>query len=194
MRRMAVARHQPGKQRLAAMRQAQALGAGKLRRRADDVIAIHKDRLWPCDPHICRSLSICSYKRLDALEAAQGGIDSDTQTLDDAASADGHCLKAGRAIGIEVLFENWDGQNIGEVAFVPLQYQGEIAGVLAHLAQFFAKLGEALDVFLQLAGLGIGDEHHAIGSLQYRDARLLIEYLAGHGIQLEANLEAMHAP
>src|SRR5690242_16429880 len=129
----------------------------------------------------------------DTFEAAQRGVDGDAQALDHATATDGDGLEAGRAEGVEVLLQDGNGKDVGQIALVPLHYQGKFAGVAAHTLELIGKLAEVLDVLLELAGLRVRHEDDAVGALQDGDARLLVEHLAGNRVELEAHLEAVDA-
>src|SRR5262249_42655354 len=117
----------------------------------------------------------------------------DTQALDDALAADGGSLEAGGPVDVEILFEDGDGQDIRKVALIPLHDEGEVAGVLAHAAELFVQLMEALQIFLEFACLSVRHKDDAVSAFKHRDASLLVEHLARDGIELKADLEAMDA-
>src|SRR5262249_19910485 len=102
-----------------------------------------------------RSCPVSAYSaiNLHPFEATEGGVDDDTQALDDALAADGGSLEAGGPVDVEILFEDGDGQDIRKVALIPLHDEGEVAGVLAHAAELFIQLMEALQIFLEFACL-----------------------------------------
>ncbi len=79
-----------------------------------------------------------------------------------------------------------------QVPLVPLYNQGEIGDILVHTPELLLEFVPALDILLQLAGLGIDNKNHAVSAFENRDTCLLVQYLAWDSIELEANLEAVN--
>src|SRR5579883_960680 len=130
---------------------------------------------------------------LNGIEAFQCRVNCNLERLDHATASDSDRFKAGDAIGVQILFKHRDGQDIFfEVAFVPLHDQRELCYIFAHAPQLLLQLVPAFQVFLELAGLGVGHENHAVGVSQHGDTCLLVEDLAGHSIELKADLIAVN--
>src|SRR5438876_413600 len=100
--------------------------------------------------------------------------------------------KTRKMVRIEVLFKYGDRQYILQISLVPLHNQGEIVDILIHAPELLLKFVPALDILLQLAGLGIDNEDHTVSAFEDRDASLLVQYLAWNSVELEANLEAVN--
>src|SRR5260221_7162059 len=130
--------------------------------------------------------------QLDALQAAQCGVNAYTQALDHTSPCDCNSLKARNMVRVEVLFKHRDGQGIMQVPLVPLYNQGEIGDILVHTPELLLEFVPALDILLQLACLGIDNKNHAVNAFENRDTCLLVQYLAWDSIELEANLEAVN--
>src|SRR5579859_3421798 len=140
----------------------------------------------------CITHPALSPENLNTFQAAQRGIDADFQTIDHTVARDSHRFKAWKAIRVEVVFKRRNGQRFLQVALVPLHNQGKIPNVLFHAPQLFLQFGPACPILLELAGLRIGYENHAIGPFEDGDARLLIQYLAGDRVELKADLKTVN--
>src|SRR5436190_20469158 len=99
----------------------------------------------------------------------------------------------GRSHGVEVSFEDFQGQRVAQVALVVLHYHREFEETLALLGQVAGQLLQRPHVLSQLVALRIGHEHHTVRTVQHRHPCALVKYLAGYGVQVEARLVAMHA-
>src|SRR5262249_33676971 len=63
---------------------------------------------------------------------------------------------------------------------------------LLHAPHVGLQLDQALEVLLQLLCAGVRDKNNAIGTVEHGDARSLIEHLARHGVEVKADMEALH--
>src|SRR5215470_18699861 len=97
---------------------------------------------------VCRTVPLMSgvdAYQLDALQAAQCGVNAYTQALDHTFPRDCNSLKARNVVRIEVLFKHGDGQDVLQVPFVPLYNQREIGDILVHTPELLLELVPALD-------------------------------------------------
>jgi hypothetical protein len=98
------------------------------------------------------------------------------------------------AVRVQAVFELLEREDVGEVALVVLEDDGELVEMNAYLRQVRAQIDHALDIGVLHGPLGVGDEDDAVHTLQDELAGGVVEDLARDGIELDAGLEASDDP
>ena len=101
-------------------------------------------------------------------------------------------LDGGPGVAIELLVHIGNGHGVGHITLVELQDQRKILNVEAVLLQVLGQIVERIDILLLQVRVGIGNEDHAIATLQDQLARGIIIDLTGHGIELKLRPHARH--
>ena len=113
-------------------------------------------------------------------ESLEGGEDSLTVAS--------YRLEMRRFPRVQRFLQFLDTVDIGKIAFVVLENDGDAREVDAMLFQVLLKVSEALDVFVHLSTFGVGDEHDPVGSLKNQFSRRVVIDLPGDGVDLELRL------
>jgi hypothetical protein len=95
---------------------------------------------------------------------------------------------------VEHRLELVERRGVGQVALVVLHDERELRQVVAVLRQVVVQVLHALHVRLRAVELRVGDEHHAVDAAQDEAAAGVVVHLPGHGVQVEARLEAADRP
>ncbi|EAU66036.1 hypothetical protein STIAU_4815 [Stigmatella aurantiaca DW4/3-1] len=117
------------------------------------------------------------------------------ERVQDALAAGGGGLVLGHPARVEHRAQLLHGQRLLDVPLVPLHHQGEPVQADALLQQVFLQVLERLAVGVQGLGLRVRDEHHPVGALEHQLAGGVVEDLAGHGVERQADravVDALH--
>src|SRR5512146_833650 len=110
----------------------------------------------------------------------------------------GNDLLGGRVIhgpaGLQGGLEVADRRGVGQIPLVVLDDEGELGQVVPVLAHIVVQVLHRLDVRLHALDLAVGDEHDAVHALQDQLAAGVVVHLPGHGVEMEARLEAADRP
>ena len=119
-------------------------------------------------------------------------LGDELERLHDSFAVDGRRLGIGIAFEAEDALQLFHRRHAGDVALVVLDDDRRVVHVDLVLIHVIHQIGEALLVRVDHRRLGVGDEHDRVGALEHQLARLVVEDLAGDGIELDLEIEAPH--
>jgi len=93
-------------------------------------------------------------------------------------------------VRIEIAVELFDGEDVLQIPLVVLQDERQVRHLETEVLEVVDEAREALDVRLAHGSLRVCDEDEAIDSFEDQLSGRVVKDLAGHGVQLEAGLEA----
>ncbi len=118
-----------------------------------------------------------------------GDLGDELEGLHHPLTFDGGGLGVREAFEPERFLQGLHGEDAGEVPLVELDDDGGVVHVEVVFLQVVEQVGEALAGGLDHRGLGVGYEDDGVGAFEHELAGLVVEDLAGDGVELDLEVE-----
>src|SRR5215469_16615025 len=129
---------------------------------------------------------------LATLEASHNRFADGPESRKYAITFDGGGLKALLMPSVQVTVQSCYRHRALNIPLVPLEHQRKVTQVTDQPTHISLQLNQALEVLLQLVGLGVDDKHYAVYSVQYRKSSAFVQHLTRNRIQMKPYPEVVN--